>query len=149
LLSDWPDAPHESMPGDEHLLGKAKGAIHGLNLRHGPLPSGGARLSVFHRRRLRNDAEGIWMGWERKRGKLHEFNRLLRGAADTSFMTNVPHHAPPPPAVRFVMTLDADTIMPFGVATELVGTLLHPLNRPRTDAATGAITDGYAIPQVP
>ena len=45
------------------------------------------------------------------------------------------------------MTLDADTIMPFGVATELVGTLLHPLNRPRTDAATGAITDGYAILQ--
>ena len=87
------------------------------------------------------------MGWERKRGKLHEFNRLLRGATDTSFMTDVPFHAPPPSAVRFVLTLDADTIMPFGVATELVGTLLHPLNRPRTDPRTGAITDGYAILQ--
>ena len=147
LLTDWLDAPVEHADDDARQLQAAADAIHALNARYGDASGGPPVFYLFHRGRQWNPAQGTWMGWERKRGKLHEFNRLLRGATDTSFMTNVPHHAPPPAAVRFVMTLDADTIMPFGVATELVGTLLHPLNRPRTDAATGAITDGYAILQ--
>jgi len=52
-----------------------------------------------------NQAEGKWMGWERKRGKLHELNRLLRGAAEYSF-----HRADGDPAglpgVRYVITLE-------------------------------------------
>ena len=147
LLTDWLDAPSEHAEGDARLLEAAAEAIHALNLRYGAAGDGDRRFYLFHRRRQWNAAQDAWMGWERKRGKLHEFNRLLRGATDTSFMTEVPFHAPPPAHVRFVLTLDADTIMPYGVATDLVGTLLHPLNRPRVDAATGAVTDGYAILQ--
>ncbi len=147
LLTDWLDAPAEHAQDDERLLRVAADAIDALNVRYGAAGTGDRLFYLFHRRRLWNPAQDAWMGWERKRGKLHEFNRLLRDATDTSFMTDVPHHAPPPSGVRFVLTLDADTILPFGAATELVGTLLHPLNRPRIDAATGVITDGYSILQ--
>ncbi|MEO8537453.1 MAG: phosphorylase, partial [Betaproteobacteria bacterium] len=146
LLTDWLDAPAEHGDDDTALLQAAAGAIEALNDRYGNV-SRGRIFYLFHRRRQWNPAQGTWMGWERKRGKLHEFNRLLRGASDTSFIGDAPFFQLPPASVRFVMTLDADTIMPFGVATELVGTLLHPLNRPRLDATTGAVTDGYAILQ--
>ena len=73
------------------------------------------------------------MGWERKRGKLLEFNRLLRGARDTSYAVLSADPASLP-RIRFVITLDADTQMPRDTAGRLVGTLAHPLNRPRFDA---------------
>src|SRR5262245_44551424 len=84
------------------------------------------------------------MGWERKRGKLHELNRLLRGAADTTFIGLDPR---PPAGVRYVITLDADTQLPRGAAVRLVGTLAHPLNRPRLDPRAHRVTDGYGILQ--
>ena len=82
LLSDWLDAPTEHVPGDDELLAAAAAAIDRLNERHGEAPGGGARFLLFHRKRRWNEAEGRWMGWERKRGKLHELNALLRGSTD-------------------------------------------------------------------
>jgi cyclic beta-1,2-glucan synthetase len=70
------------------------------------------------------------MGWERKRGKLHELNRLLRGATDTSFVAPTPGLPQVPPGVRYVITLDADTRLPRDAAQRLVGKMAHPLNRP-------------------
>ena len=87
------------------------------------------------------------MGWERKRGKLHEFNRLLRGAQDTSFL---PCGGKPPEApaqVKYVVTLDADTRLPIGAVAQLVGAAAHPLNAPRLDASGSASWKGYAILQ--
>jgi len=83
VLSDWMDAPTNSVPGDEKTLVTAKEGIARLNRRHGPAPDGGERFLLFHRRRLWNESELAWMGWERKRGKLHQLNRWLRGAADS------------------------------------------------------------------
>src|ERR1044071_3626653 len=102
ILSDWTDASQETMPGDEDLLAAARERIAGLNQRHGPAPDGGHRFFLFHRRRLWNEREGVWMGWERKRGKLHELNRLLRGATDTSFVSP----ATGPTRVGYVITAD-------------------------------------------
>jgi hypothetical protein len=82
LLTDWLDAPTEHAPGDDELLSAAAAAIDRLNERHGEAPEGGARFLLFHRARTWNEAEGRWMGWERKRGKLHELNDLLRGSTD-------------------------------------------------------------------
>ena len=79
LLSDWRDAPSEHVDGDEALLAAAKEGIARLNQRHGPTP-GGDRFLLLHRQRVWNGGEGCWIGWERKRGKLRELNRLLRGA---------------------------------------------------------------------
>ena len=85
-----------------------------LNARHGPASGGGDRFLLLHRRRMWNAREGVWMGWERKRGKLREFNRLLRGATDTSFLPADPGAAPAPSGIRYVITLDADTRLPRG-----------------------------------
>ena len=88
------------------------------------------------------------MGWERKRGKLHELNRLLRGATDTTFVAHGGGPLPVAPAgVRYVITLDADTRLPRGAAKRLVGKMAHPLNRPRFDPNCGRVVEGYGVLQ--
>ena len=87
------------------------------------------------------------MGWERKRGKLHELNRLLRGATDTTFLAVGGRPPVVPSGVRYVITLDADTRLPRGAARRLVGKMAHPLNRPRLDPRTGRVVEGYAVLQ--
>ncbi len=144
ILTDWLDAPTESMPDDDETLGAAREGIARLNRRHGAAPDGSERFLLFHRRRLWNESEWAWMGWERKRGKLHELNRVLRGATDTSF---VPTDAVAPAGVRYVITLDADTRLPRGAVERLVGTMAHPLNRPRVDPGRRRVVEGYAVLQ--
>jgi cyclic beta-1,2-glucan synthetase len=142
LLSDWADAEQETMPDDAPLLSAALTAVAALNAKYG-----GQRFFVFHRQRLWNPGEGKWMGWERKRGKLHEFNRLLRGATDTSFLPIEGKPASAPPGVCYVITLDADTKLPMGVVSQLVGVAAHPLNRPVFDPGTQRVVSGYGILQ--
>ena len=85
LVTDWTDAASEHAEGDAPLVVAAADGIARLNLRYGPAP-GGPRFLLLHRRRVWNEGEARWIGWERKRGKLHELNRLLRAATDTTFM---------------------------------------------------------------
>jgi cyclic beta-1,2-glucan synthetase len=144
VLSDWMDAPAEHMPDDDATLAAAREGIARLNRRHGAVPHGGERFLLFHRRRLWNDRERTWMGWERKRGKLHELNRLLRGVPGTSFLST---GSAAPAGVRYVITLDADTRLPRGAVDRLVGTMAHPLNRPRLDPARRRVVEGYAVLQ--
>ena len=87
------------------------------------------------------------MGWERKRGKLHELNRLLRGATDTSFVRLGGRSPAVPLASATCITLDADTRLPRGVAKRLVGKMAHPLNAPRFDAQCGRVVEGYGVLQ--
>src|SRR5262245_7121007 len=144
LLTDLPDADAETLPEDAGLLAAAREGIHALNRRHGQGRQD--RFYLFHRARRYNPKEGRWMGWERKRGKIEEFNRLLRGATDTSYVLSVgdlsvlPH-------VRYCLTLDSDTRLPRGVPQALVGILAHPLNRARYDPRKGRVTEGYGILQ--
>ncbi|OGC75959.1 MAG: hypothetical protein A2Z27_05165 [candidate division Zixibacteria bacterium RBG_16_50_21] len=114
-----------------------------------PIAEGIQQFYLLHRKRLWNQSEGRWMGWERKRGKLHELNRLLRGNKDTSFSTlnDEATDWSDLQCVRFVITLDADTILPRGTARRLVGTLAHPLNHAKFNAATGQTYSGYTILQ--
>ena len=144
LLTDFADAPSQTMPQDEELVRDALERIRTLNRRYGE--GGPDRFFLFHRRRLWNPSQGCWMGWERKRGKLLEFNRLLRGAGDTSYavLSGDPAHLP---RVRFVITLDADTQMPRDTVGRLVGALAHPLNRPRFDPGRGRVVAGYSVLQ--
>ena len=146
LLSDWTDSATERAPGDDELLGAAAEGIARLNRRHGPAADG-ERFLLLHRRRVWNDGEGKWMGWERKRGKLHELNRLLRGATDTTFLAVGGRPPVVPSGVRYVITLDADTRLPRGAARRLVGKMAHPLNRPTLDPRSGRVVEGYAVLQ--
>jgi cyclic beta-1,2-glucan synthetase len=142
LLSDWTDADTESADGDAALLEAATKGIARLNRRYDPMV-GGDRFLLLHRRRVWSEGQRQWIGWERKRGKLHELNRLLRGAGDTTFLgaTTVPG------GVRYVVTLDSDTRLPRGAVWRLVGKMAHPLNRPRFDPALRRVVEGYGILQ--
>jgi len=142
LLSDWTDAASETVSGDQALLEAAVAGIAGLNRRHGP-GAAGERFLLLHRRRVWNEGQKRWIGWERKRGKLHELNQLLRGAADTTFTVA----GALPADVRYVITLDADTRMPRDTACRLVGKMAHPLNRPHFDPVTRRIVEGYGVLQ--
>ncbi|HEY0727850.1 MAG TPA: hypothetical protein VGD38_07275, partial [Pyrinomonadaceae bacterium] len=141
LLGDFRDAATEETPTDSTLLSVAQSGIDTLNQRHGE-----SRFHLFHRKRMWNPSENKWMGWERKRGKLEEFNRLLRGARDTSFVVQTADDALRK-SIRYVITLDSDTQLPRDVARKLIGAAEHPLNRPRFDEATNRVVHGYGILQ--
>ena len=142
LLSDMPDsaeAPNE----DDPLVELAARLIRDLNKKYEG--NGFGTFSLFHRHRIYNPREGVWMGWERKRGKLLDFNRLINGKYD-SFPVKVADlsllHR-----VRFVLTLDSDTELPRGTAHRLVGAMAHPLNQAIIDPRENIVVAGYGILQ--
>src|SRR5450755_2560267 len=139
------DCTTETSAADDALLKVAADGIARFNVRHGP-GEGGPRFLLLHRRRVWSEGQKVWMGWERKRGKLHELNRLLRGATDTTF-SNADGAARPPENIRYVITLDSDTRLPREAVQRLIGKMAHPLNRPRLDADRGVIVEGYAVLQ--
>jgi cyclic beta-1,2-glucan synthetase len=169
LLTDFKDADSESLPEDEKLVQYAIAAIKTLNTKYqcpppvllnegdsdgknqGRSDQADSRLFFFlHRRRLWNPSERKWMGWERKRGKLHELNLLLRGGSNLSFIPLADYSKADKRTlerVRYVITLDADTILPSGAACRLTGTLAHPLNRAVFDESSGQVISGYTILQ--
>ncbi len=142
LVSDWPDSPVEQGVQDDELLAYAQAAIDTLSAKYAF--DGRNRFFLLHRRRLYNETEGIWMGWERKRGKLSELNALLRGDLDVTFVQQGPDL---PQDIQYVMTLDSDTRLTRGAVAMLVGKMAHPLNHPKVDEETGRVTKGYAIMQ--
>jgi|CXWL01.1.fsa_nt_gi cyclic beta-1,2-glucan synthetase len=144
VLSDFRDARTPTVDGDAAILAAAVAGIEALDRRY--QPTGNGRFLLLHRDRQWNPAEGVFMGWERKRGKLEELNRLLRGATDTSFTVRIGELAVLP-TVRYVLTLDADTRLPRGVASTLIGIMAHPLNRPVVDTQLRRVTAGYGILQ--
>ena len=146
LLSDWLDSDSEEAPGDHELLAAAQSGIDGLNLAYGSI-HGDDRFLLLHRRRVWNETQGLWMGWERKRGKLHEFNRLLGGSQHTSFLGKGGRPPRVPASVRYVLSLDADTRLPRGAALGLIGKMAHPLNKPLIDLGARRVIAGYGILQ--
>src|SRR5690606_20777846 len=145
LLSDLPDAGAENVPGDEAIEKALVGAVEVLNARYGG-SEGKGPFRLMHRSRRFNAAEGCWMGWERKRGKLEEFNAF----ALTGDIAPFPVTAGQVEAlrgIRYVVTADADTRLPPCSVNLLVGTLAHPLNVARFNPGTGRVRSGYTILQ--
>lgn len=142
LLTDFGDAPSENMPEDESLLGLASAGIENLNKKYSEtLP-----FYLFHRQRQWNPSEGVWMGWERKRGKLADFNRLLLNLGETPYTTQV-GDASVLPDIKYVITLDADTSLPQDSANRLIATLAHPLNHAEFSADGDSVVAGYTVLQ--
>ncbi len=144
LLADLADAPSENMQGDEEITQQLIAHIRSLNDKHGKNDVGPFHLLL--RTRQYNHAEKCWMAWERKRGKLEQFNRLLVDGDDSGFSFHEGNRSALS-RVRFVITVDADTMLPTGTVARLAGTLAHPLNTARFDPQTGQITSGYSILQ--
>jgi cyclic beta-1,2-glucan synthetase len=143
LLTDFTDAPVESLPGDAELVRLAREGIERLNAKYAQ--AGGDVFFLFHRPRRWNEQEGVWMGYERKRGKLADLNNLLRGVAGQ--FAEVVGQTGILQSVRYVITLDTDTQLPRDAARLMVGTLAHPLNRAVFDAGGHRVVDGYSILQ--
>ena len=146
IASDFVDAQNEIMEGDAELVESAVRAIERLNRQYPPPIGSNDRFYLFHRRRLWNASQNCWMGWERKRGKLHELNRLLRGAEDTTYVATASTSCPPS-NVRFVVTLDQDTRLPRDAVRRLVGKMMHPLNMPVFSEEQQRVVSGYSILQ--
>ncbi len=144
LLTDFADAGTESLPDEAAYLQATSDGIRALNEKY--CPSEPPRFFLLHRRRQWNAVQNCWMGWERKRGKLAEFNRLLRHKGDTSF-TTISDGFESVPAIRFVITLDTDTQLPRETARRLIATLGHPLNQPAFDPQQQRVVRGYGILQ--
>ena len=144
LLTDFRDADREVLPEDEPLAELARFKIEELNKKyHDPQ---GDRFFLFHRQRRWNPRERLWMGYERKRGKLAELNSYLHGKAQGDFSlivgdTNVLSN------VKYVITLDTDTHLPRDSARQFAGAMAHPLNRARYDDSRRRVVEGYGILQ--
>jgi cyclic beta-1,2-glucan glucanotransferase len=142
LLTDPPDSAQAFDEKDRHVT-LCSGLIEKLNQKYAD--TGRQPFYHFHRHRVFNEVENTWMGWERKRGKLLDFNELLRGESDKfpvkvgdlSILTRV----------RYVITLDSDTQLPRDTAHKLVGAANHPLNRAEVNPATNTVQQGYGIMQ--
>jgi cyclic beta-1,2-glucan synthetase len=144
LLTDFRDAASENLPGDAALLALMRAGVEMLNQKY---PGDGfGYFFLLHRPRRWNVSENLWMGYERKRGKLAEFNALLRGGSQNCFSEIIGDTAIFP-TIKYVITLDTDTQLPREAARQLVGTMAHRLNRPEFDAARGIVTEGYGILQ--
>ena len=144
ILSDFTDSPTEHREGDEEILAAASTGIKTLNAKYRNAAED--VFFLFHRPRLWNPKQNVWMGWERKRGKLAQFNKFLRGEAKEAFSTIIGETSRLK-FVRYVITLDSDTVLPRDAAQLLVGTIAHPLNRAQYDERIGRVTEGYGIVQ--
>src|SRR5258708_414942 len=144
LLTDFADAAHERLPGDEPLLELAKEKTEALNAKYGSTAN--TIFFLFHRPRRWESHDRVWMGYERKRGKLTEMNHLLRGTGkdkfslivgDESLFSNI----------KYVITLDTDTQLPRDAAWKIVAAMAHPLNQAVYDEKKQRVTEGYGILQ--
>jgi len=144
VLADLKGASEATVPADGAILDAARKGIAELNERYGR--GGGGPFHLFVRGRRWSERDRTWMGWERKRGALHEFCQLLRGATDTSFVVADGDTALLA-SITFVITLDTDTVLPRDGARKLVSTIAHPLNRAQFDPATRTVRRGYGLVQ--
>ena len=144
LLTDFRDAHEETLPEDEPLLRLARQRIEELNEKY--RGAKGDTFFLFHRPRRWNPQERIWMGYERKRGKLADLNSLLRGGSRDRFSLVVGETAVLS-NVKYVITLDTDTQLPRDSAWQFVGAMAHPLNRARYDEDKQRVCEGYGILQ--
>jgi len=126
---------------DQALVDRANQGIEALNKKY---PSKTNRFYLFHRKRIWNPQEGAFIEWERKRGKIREFNQLLRGKTSTSFFESLPVELP---RIKYVITIDEDTRLPKDSAIKLIGCIDHPLNRPVVDVTSNKVISGYGIIQ--
>lgn len=144
LLTDFTDSGYETTPEDQVLLHKVEKGIIELNKKYGRKEQD--LFFLFHRPRKWNPTENVWMGYERKRGKLSDLNNLLRGVAKDNFSL-ISGDQSVFPKIKYIITLDADTQLPLGSAWKLIGTMAHPLNKAWYDKKKKRVTKGYGILQ--
>ena len=158
LLTDFADAPQETLPGDAELVELVRAHIAELNRKYGHLHEAAivateahadscrAPFLLLHRPRMWSAGEHAWIGFERKRGKLTDLNSFLRGGARDKFAV-VEGETGDLSTMRYVITLDTDTQLPRDAARQFIATMAHPLNQPLLNPAGTLVIEGYGILQ--
>ncbi|TYQ15914.1 UNVERIFIED_CONTAM: cellobiose phosphorylase [Acetivibrio alkalicellulosi] len=144
LVGDYKDSDAKEMKDDKKIIDAALSKVNQLNEKY--CDKGQEIFYFFHRHRQFNDKQSKWMGWERKRGALVEFNEMILGSEKTSFSI-VSKEINKLPKVKYIITLDADTVLPLGMAKRLIGTMSHTLNRPVIDEEKSLVVEGYGLLQ--
>ncbi|HEX5669076.1 MAG TPA: cyclic beta 1-2 glucan synthetase, partial [Chitinophagaceae bacterium] len=144
LLTDFPDSQTETMPEDEQILSWTKQKIEDLNKKYNSRDN--SIFFLLHRPRKWNRIDKIWMGYERKRGKLTDLNGILRGEGKDRFSLIVGNQQLFPD-IKYVITIDSDTQLPRDSARSIVASMAHPLNKPHFDEKKQRVTEGYGILQ--
>ena len=144
MLGDFYDSDKEHEEKDAEIINTALKRVRQLNKKYSR--EGEDKFYFLCRRRLYNEKQGCWMGWERKRGKLMEFNALLRGDNNTTYNI-ISGDVSKLQRVKYVITLDSDTILPRDAAKGLIGAMTHVLNRARVDIEKKKVLRGYGLMQ--
>lgn len=142
ILGDFKDSDREKETEDEVIARFCIDEIHKLNIKY---KESSGRFFFLCRHRKFNKKENKWLGWERKRGKLEEFNKLIRGDKNTTYGT-LSEGVEKLTEVKYVITLDGDTILPRESAKGLIGSMMHPLNKAYTKK-DGTVWRGYGVMQ--
>jgi cyclic beta-1,2-glucan synthetase len=139
LAADLPDSNEKVLPDDSDLISYAETLIKKLN-KHTD------RFFLITRTRSWSTSEKKFIGWERKRGKIHQINQFILGNEVQDIHLDV-GEACFLKTCRYVITLDEDTKIPPDMAKILIATIAHPLNMPHYDNNLKKITRGYTIIQ--
>jgi len=144
LIGGFKDSTSQNTPLDHPILKKAYDGINALNVQYAGDQSN--IFYYFHRVNMFNENDQSWTGWERKRGALMEFNDLLLGSKNTSFIHNENNDIANL-KIKYIITLDADTVLPLGMAKKMIGTMAHPLNLPVIDPQRKVVIEGHGLMQ--
>ncbi|HLO83190.1 MAG TPA: glycosyltransferase family 2 protein, partial [Chitinophagaceae bacterium] len=144
LLTDFRDSTSEHMPEDDQMLCRTRQKIEDLNKKY--KTKSNSTFYLFHRPRKWNPVDKLWMGYERKRGKLTDLNGILRGNGRENFSLVIGDQSIFP-AIKYVITIDSDTQLPRDSARSIIASMAHPLNRPHFDEKKQRVTEGYGILQ--
>ncbi|MFA9423222.1 MAG: glycosyl transferase, partial [Sedimentibacter sp.] len=144
IIGAFADSDNSPMGKNDDIIEAALNGVKALNQKY--CKNGQDKFYFFHRDSQFNEKNNKWIGWERKRGALMEFNDFVLGSFDTSF-SYASCNEPPFSNVKYIITLDSDTIMPMGVVKKMIGTMAHPLNQPIIDRKRGIVTEGYGLMQ--
>lgn len=142
LVGDYKDGPEEHTEQDQLIIDTGRRLVEELNQKYGREDV----FFLFHRHRQWNANQSSWMGWERKRGALTEFNALLAGNKNTSYSIQIGDLSVLG-KIKYVITLDADTQLPRDNAKKLIGAMAHPLNKPVLNQEETRVVDGYGLMQ--
>ena len=148
LIGAFKDSKDKPDKKSQNILNYAISGVTRLNDKYSKSEEPGVDdiFYFYHRRSVYNENDHIWTGWERKRGALMEFNEMLLGSETTSFIRYSKNNLDGE-SIKYIITLDADTVLPFDMAKKMIGTMSHPLNIPIIDAEKHIVTNGYGLMQ--
>ena len=146
LLGDCSQSNKQELPEDDDIINIGIEETKKLNEKYKTNKDEPDIFNFIYRKRVWNKKQNKFLGWERKRGMLTQFNEFLLGKPQEDFRVNTFDNSVIP-KIKYVITLDADTELILNSAFQLVGAMAHILNTPVIDEKTDTVVEGYGLIQ--